>query len=230
MSSLLPPSGNKPCSAKLSNKPLSLSDWLMALLAAATTDAGVLAGAKNPNHSSTVSSGKPCSANVATSGTNGERDLPEPHLVLEIASVPEQSGQRYPGDPNWYTIGDPEYLVRHEEVMSSLMSVIDDVGATLVMFDSPYIRVGSLSGAKFADDARVDAWNALMESWMVRWPTIRRLDWSAIVEAAESTPGELRADGVHMEQVVLDRLVAESVVPRLREVLAERGMSPTTAP
>ncbi len=154
----------------------------------------------------------------------------EPHLVLEIASVPEQSGQRYPGDPNWYTIGDPEYLVRHEEVMSSLMSVIDDVGATLVMFDSPYIRVGSLSGAKFADDARVDAWNALMESWMVRWPTIRRLDWSAIVEAAESTPGELRADGVHMEQVVLDRLVAESVVPRLREVLAERGMSPTTAP
>lgn len=154
----------------------------------------------------------------------------EPNLVIEIASVPEQSGQRYPGDPNWYTIGDPEYLVRHEEVMSSLMSALDDVGATLVMFDSPYIRVGSLSGAQFADDARVDAWNALMDTWIARWPAIRRLDWSAIVTAAESTPGELRADGVHMEQVVLDRLVAESVVPRLREVLAERGMSPTATP
>ena len=154
----------------------------------------------------------------------------EPHLVLEIASVPEQAAQRYPGDPNWYTIGDEEFLVRHELVMSSLMAAIDDAGATLVMFDSPYIHGGALGGATFADEARVDAWNALMESWILRWPEIRRLGWSAIVSAAESTPGELRADGVHMEQSVLDRIVAESVVPRLREVLTEREMSPTAAP
>ncbi|MEY3567007.1 MAG: hypothetical protein RLZ19_1021, partial [Actinomycetota bacterium] len=154
----------------------------------------------------------------------------EPHLVLEIASVPEQAAQRYPGDPNWYTIGDEEFLVRHELVMSSLMTAIDDAGATLVMFDSPYIHGGALGGATFADEARVDAWNALMESWILRWPEIRRLGWAAIVTAAESSPGELRADGVHMEQSVLDRIVAESVVPRLRELLTEREMSPTAAP
>jgi len=154
----------------------------------------------------------------------------QPHLVIEIASVPEQAAQRYPGDPNWYVIGDDEYLTRHESVMESLMLALDVVGATLVMFDSPYVHGGALGGAAFADDARVDAWNALMDSWVERWPGIRRLDWSSIVSAAEASPGSLRADGVHMAQVDLDRIVAESVVPRLLEVLAEREMSPTATP
>ncbi len=154
----------------------------------------------------------------------------QPHLVIEIASVPEQAAQRYPGDPNWYVIGDDEYLTRHERVMESLMLALDDVGATLVLFDSPYVHGGALGGATFADDARVDAWNALMDSWVERWPGIRRLEWSSIVAAAEATPGSLRADGVHMAQADLDRIVAQSVVPRLLEVLAEREMSPTATP
>lgn len=154
----------------------------------------------------------------------------EPHLVLEIASVPEQSAQRYPGDPIWYTIEDEEFLARHELVMSSLMTAIDEARATLVMFDSPYIHGGALGGAPFADEARVDAWNSLMGSWIQRWPEIRQLEWSVVVAAAESTPGELRADGVHIEQPALDRIVVESVVPRLREVLVERETSPAVAP
>jgi peptidoglycan/LPS O-acetylase OafA/YrhL len=153
-----------------------------------------------------------------------------PHLVLEIASVPEQAAQRYPGDPNWYTIGDDEFLVRHEQVMSSLMSAIEAVDATFVMFDSPYVHGGGLGGAAFADDARVDAWNALMDSWVVRWPAIRQLEWSTIVAGAETTPGALREDGVHMAQADLDRIVDESVVPRLLDLLAEREMSLTSVP
>jgi peptidoglycan/LPS O-acetylase OafA/YrhL/Zn-finger nucleic acid-binding protein len=154
----------------------------------------------------------------------------EPHLVLEIASVPEQAAQRYPGDPNWYTIMDEEYATRHEDVMVSLMEAIDAAGATFVMFDSPYVHGGSLGGAVFADDARVDAWNALMDSWVMRWPVIRQLEWSTIVAEAEATPGELRDDGVHMAQADLDRIVGESVVPRLLEILAEREMSLGSVP
>jgi Zn-finger nucleic acid-binding protein len=154
----------------------------------------------------------------------------EPHLVLEIASVPEQAAQRYPGDPNWYTIGDDEFLTRHEDVMVSLMEAIEAAGATFVMFDSPYVHGGGLGGAEFADDVRVDAWNALMDSWVVRWPAIRRLEWSQIVASAETTPGELREDGVHMAQSDLDRIVGENVVPRLLEFLAEREMSPNSVP
>jgi Zn-finger nucleic acid-binding protein len=154
----------------------------------------------------------------------------EPDLVLEIASVPEQAAQRYPGDPNWYTIGDEEYLIRHEEVMTSLMKAIDSIDATFVMFDSPYVHGGGLGGAEFADDVRVDAWNALMDSWVMRWPAIRQLEWSTIVAEAEATPGELRDDGVHMAQADLDRIVGESVVPRLLEILAEREMSLGSVP
>jgi len=153
-----------------------------------------------------------------------------PDLVVHIASVPEQAGQQYAGDPTWYTIDDQEFIDRHDTVMEELMGSIDGVGATLVMFDSPYVRVGSFSGAAFAQDERVDAWNAMMNRWAMRWPQIRRLDWSSILDAAESTPGALRVDGVHLEQVDLNRIVADSVVPRLREVIAERGMSATSVP
>jgi hypothetical protein len=153
-----------------------------------------------------------------------------PSLVLHIASVPEQSGQQYAGDPTWYIVDDQEFIDRHDAVMTELMGTIDDVGATLVMFDSPYVRVGSFRGAAFAQDERVDAWNALMNRWAERWPQIRRLDWSGILEVAEPTPGALRVDGVHLEQVDLNRIVADSVVPRLREVLAEREMSATSVP
>ncbi|NDB05173.1 MAG: acyltransferase [Acidimicrobiia bacterium] len=153
-----------------------------------------------------------------------------PSLVLHIASVPEQSGQQYAGDPTWYIVDDQEFIDRHDAVMTELMDTIDSVGATLVMFDSPYVRVGSFSGAVFAQDERVDAWNALMNRWAERWPQIRRLDWSGILDVAEPTPGALRVDGVHLEQTDLNRIVADSVVPRLREVLAEREMSATSVP
>ena len=55
----------------------SRSAALMAWLAACTTAIGVLAGAWKPNHSSVVSSPKPCSAKVATSGAKGRRARPE---------------------------------------------------------------------------------------------------------------------------------------------------------
>lgn len=158
-----------------------------------------------------------------------------PNLVIEIASVPEQSAQRYPGDPEWYIVDDEEFVRRHDEVVADLMAALGEVGATLVMFDSPYVYGGGLGGAVFADDVRVDAWNALMKTWITRWPTIRPLEWSTIVAEAEETPGELRVDGVHMEQPVLDRIVAEKVVPALTDILSDiaigdDGQSPSTNP
>src|SRR5574343_704990 len=57
MSSMEPPSGSRPNTPKPSATPGCFSALLMAVLAAAITLAGVLAGAKKPNHSSTVSSG-----------------------------------------------------------------------------------------------------------------------------------------------------------------------------
>lgn len=141
-----------------------------------------------------------------------------PQLVLLIASVPEQSGQRYPNDPMWHHIGDPEYAVRHEVAITRLMESLDDIGARLVMFDAPYVRTGALSGADFAADDRVDAWNALMDEWSIRWPGIARLGWTAILDRYETAEGPLREDGVHLSQENLDRIVSEAVVPELLRI------------
>ncbi|MFM8848316.1 MAG: acyltransferase family protein [Actinomycetota bacterium] len=141
-----------------------------------------------------------------------------PQFVLLIASVPEQSGQRYPNDPAWHHIGDPEYAVRHEAAITRLMESLDDIGARLVIFDAPYVRTGALSGADFAADDRVEAWNALMDEWSVRWPGIARLGWTAILDRYETAEGPLREDGVHLSQENLDRIVSEAVVPELLRI------------
>ncbi|MFM9037909.1 MAG: acyltransferase family protein [Actinomycetota bacterium] len=153
-----------------------------------------------------------------------------PDLVVFIASVPEQSGQRYPNDPDWHFIGDEEYSTRHERVFSHLMDLVDEVGATFVMFDAPYIRTGALSGAAFASDDRVDAWNALMNDWASRWPRIERIGWASIIDRYESAEGPLRVDGVHLSQANLDRIITEAVIPELTRMVSERGLSPTPTP
>src|SRR3989344_5972209 len=77
ISAAVEPLAIRPTTARLSITDFSLIAMLMAALAAATTLAGALAGAKKANHSPGVSSGKPCSAKVGTSGENGERAWPE---------------------------------------------------------------------------------------------------------------------------------------------------------
>ena len=154
----------------------------------------------------------------------------QPDLVVFIASVPEQSGQRYPNDPDWHYIGDAEYATRHERAITRLMDLVDEVGATFVMFDAPYIHTGALSGAAFASDDRVDAWNALMNEWASRWPRIARIGWATILERYESAEGPLREDGVHLSQENLDRIFAEAVTPEITRIASERGLSPTPTP
>ena len=110
------------------------------------------------------------------------------------------------------------------------MDLVDEVGATFVMFDAPYIHTGALSGAAFASDDRVDAWNALMNEWASRWPRIARIGWVAILERYESAEGPLREDGVHLSQENLDRIFAEAVTPEITRIASERGLSPTPTP
>jgi hypothetical protein len=59
------------------------------------------------------------------------------------------------------------------------------------------------------------AWNALMQTWLTRWPQIRSVDWASMIAAAEPTPGSLRGDGVHMFQSDLDAVVKTGIIPLL---------------
>jgi hypothetical protein len=130
--------------------------------------------------------------------------------------VPEQSEQKYPGDPNWYEVSDAIFQQVHEAFMNEFMDLLTINKIDLVMFNSPLIRSGALSGADFAQEERVNGWNQVIQRWATNWPQITVIDWAAIIERLESEQGPLRSDGVHLEQPVLNGIVADEVIPALR--------------
>ena len=140
-----------------------------------------------------------------------------PSVVVMVYSVPEQAEQKYVDDENWYTIEDPVFVEKHDAAMEEFVALCDELGIELLLLNSPEIHGGSLGGARFAQLDRVVAWNALMQTWLTRWPQIRSVDWASIVLAAETTPGSLRGDGVHMLQSDLDAVVKTAIIPLLDE-------------
>ena len=138
-----------------------------------------------------------------------------PSILVLVYSVPEQAEQKYVGDEAWYTIADTEFVARHDAAMQELVETCDERGITLLLLNSPEIHGGALSGAQFAQPERVTAWNALMQTWLTKWPQIHPVDWASIVTAAESAGGPLRGDGVHMLQRDLDAVVQSGIIPLL---------------
>jgi hypothetical protein len=138
-----------------------------------------------------------------------------PSVVVMVYSVPEQAEQKFVDDENWYTIEDPLFVEKHDAAMEELVAACDERGIELLLLNSPEIHGGALGGAQFAQPERVSAWNALMQTWLNRWPQIRSVDWASMVVAAESTPGSLRGDGVHMFQSDLDAVVKTGIIPLL---------------
>jgi len=138
-----------------------------------------------------------------------------PSILVMVYSVPEQAEQKYVGDETWYTIADPEFVTRHDTALQELITTCNERGIQLLLLNSPEIHGGALSGAQFAQPERVSAWNALMQTWLTKWPQIHSIDWASIVTAAESTAGPLREDGVHMLQSDLDAVVQSGIIPLL---------------
>ena len=138
-----------------------------------------------------------------------------PSIVVMVYSIPEQAEQKYVGDESWYTITDPEFVARHDAAMQELVTACDERGIALLLLNSPEIIGGALSGAQFAQPERVTAWNALMQTWLTKWPEIHAVDWASVVATAEGVSGPLRGDGVHMLQSDLDVVVQSGIIPLL---------------
>ena len=146
-----------------------------------------------------------------------------PSIVVAIASMPEQTEQMYLDDPEWYTVSDPKFLAVHDVAMTQMIGEFDSRGITLMLMNSPEIHGEAFGAAQFAQPERVAAWNTVMQSWVVRWPQIHLVDWAAMVKASEVIPGDLRGDGVHMQQGDLDKIIGRDFVPLLDRVAGSVG-------
>lgn len=146
-----------------------------------------------------------------------------PDGIVIVATVPEQSEQMYEPDGEWHVVGDAEFERRHDEAVARLMEVARSAGARVVMLNSPRVYGGALSGAQFAADDRVAAWNASIERFATEWPDLTVVDWATMLDRAETangeTSGSLRGDGVHMSAANMAALMRSDLVPALETIL-----------
>lgn len=157
----------------------------------------------------------------------------QPDLVFIVASLPEQSDQRYAPNGPWYTAGDSEFIVAHNEAMGQLQQLLASSGAVTVVATAPAVVNGAFAGGSLGSTERIADWNAQIASWDQQWNSVGTLDWSTIVATAEAA-GYHRPDGIHFEQDPLDQLAKTYLLDELlaaAEALAtqSRGLGCLTA-
>ena len=129
----------------------------------------------------------------------------QPDLVFIVASLPEQSDQRYVANGPWYTAGDSEFIAAHNEAMRQLQQLLASSGAVTLVATAPAVVNGAFAGGSLGSADRIAAWNEQIASWDQQWNSVGSLDWSSIVATAEAA-GYHRPDGIHFEQDPLDQL------------------------
>ena len=141
-----------------------------------------------------------------------------PDVVLLVASLMEQSDQRYVGDDSWHEPGDPAYVAHHDDFMTQLQAVVG-TSIPIAVTDGPPIAAGNFSGSEMARPERVAAWNAVLTSWAATWPNVHVLPYAqgiATLEGAE--PGSQRPDGVHLSPQGAQQVAATVILPALRDL------------
>lgn len=154
-----------------------------------------------------------------------------PDVILAVASLPEQSRQRYPGDSEFHDPGDPAYVAAHDEAMAALGAIAAEHGAVVLLTDAPPITSGGFAESQLAWPERLEAWNGQLARWDLQWQSVEVIPWSEPLLAAEAAAGRsLRGDGVHLDPEPLAVLVRDHLAPtvvattqRLRSELAASG-------
>ena len=132
----------------------------------------------------------------------------QPDVLLVILSLPEHSDQRYFGDDRWYTSLDARFVEEHDAVMSNLLGLLEPYGTRVLIANSP--------PSYMSPKDRVDAWNALLETWAARWPQISIVDFATPVAAAEEAAGgSLRPDNIHLDDATLEIMMRQVFLPAI---------------
>ncbi len=151
-----------------------------------------------------------------------------PDVILAVDSMPEEVAQRYKGDDAWHTPGDLAYVSAHDSGIVGVMEVAASVGAVVFVADSPGFATRE---TRWAEPASVDAFNQQVDRWDAQWAPLEVIPYGSMIESAEALAGHnLRPDGLHLDDAVLDSVVGTPLagllttrVAALRSELAQSG-------
>lgn len=138
----------------------------------------------------------------------------QPTVVLVVDGLPEQSLQRYAGDPEWHEAGDAQFGAIHDADFRALLDLVGKVGAVVVLAGQPHNADGAVA---WATTSRIDAWNAQLAAWDAQWAPVATWPYGQAVEAAEAAAGHsLRPDGLHLGEDSVTAIVGGILAPQLR--------------
>ena len=143
----------------------------------------------------------------------------QPDAVVVVAGAMAMMEHRYPGDPEGYLPGSPEYVVRHEAGMLELLELLGPLGVPVVVADAPPLGIGSYSTFEMADRRRLEAWNAQIRRWDDAHDEVSTWAYADAITAYEAEYGNIRTDGSHPEFEPLVEIMRATLLDRFDAVL-----------
>jgi len=143
----------------------------------------------------------------------------QPDAVVVVAGAMAMMEHRYPGDPEGYLPGSPEYVVRHDAGMLELLEMLGPMGVPVVVADAPPLGIGSYSTFEMADRRRFEAWNAQIRRWDDAHDEVSTWAYADAITAYEAEYGNIRTDGSHPEFEPLVEIMRATLLDRFDAVL-----------
>jgi hypothetical protein len=143
----------------------------------------------------------------------------QPDAVVVVAGAMAMMEHRYPGDPEGYLPGSPEYVVRHDAGMLELLEMLGPLGVPVVVADAPPLGIGSYSTFEMADRRRFEAWNAQIRRWDDAHDEVSTWAYADAITAYEAEYGNIRTDGSHPEFEPLVAIMRATLLDRFDAVL-----------
>jgi peptidoglycan/LPS O-acetylase OafA/YrhL len=143
----------------------------------------------------------------------------QPDAVVVVAGAMAMMEHRYPGDPEGYLPGSPEYVVRHDAGMLELLEMLGPLGVPVVVADAPPLGIGSYSTFEMADRRRLEAWNAQIRRWDDAHDEVSTWAYADAIIAYEAEYGNIRTDGSHPEFEPLVEIMRATLLDRFDAVL-----------
>jgi hypothetical protein len=135
-----------------------------------------------------------------------------PDVVLAVDSLPEESPQRYAGDPAWHAPGDPQFIAAHNAGLRDLLDLLAPTGALLITADAPANAPDART--KWTTDAQIAAWNGQLVSWDAQWSVVEGIGYAGLIHDAETAAGHtLRPDGAHLDDASVATIIGGQFAP-----------------
>jgi hypothetical protein len=141
-----------------------------------------------------------------------DMDAFQPDVVVVMAGPTSVNDRAFDDDPNWYAPGDAKWDAYSWSELNRDADLLTRPGVPILWFDLPYMqRDGGVASGQvddWAEPARADRYNAVVDRLAQERPNITRFPWAAYLNSMSTDEWvKYLPDGIHVDAEVMPSLL-----------------------